>query len=177
VLAGQLFLFGTINGGKIVASAPLQSAGAAELGALLVALGLCVVAYVFLRAPLELKLFTLFGCAVGVAVIRRLHCDPHWDWESLANVFYAIRYWYIERLVLLAIFVWMIGRKRPTWIRAATGVVIVLIAVSAARNWQYPPLPDLHFGRYAREFQAAPRGTSFSIPINPIGWSLTLVKH
>ena len=68
VLAGQLFLFGTINGGKIVASAPLQSAGAAELGALLVVLGLCVVAYAFLRAPLELKLFTLFGCAVGVAV-------------------------------------------------------------------------------------------------------------
>ena len=66
--------------------------------------------------------------------------------------------------------------KTPELDSATAGVVIVLIAVSSVRSWQYPPLPDLHFGRYAREFQAAPRGTSFSIPINPIGWSLTLVN-
>ncbi len=177
VLAGQLFLFGTVNGGKIVADAPLQSRAAAGLGALIVVIGLCIVGYVLVRAPLELKLLTVFGCAVAVAVIRRLHCDPHWDWESLTNIFYAIRYWYIPRLVLLAILVWMIGRGHASWIRAATAVAVILIVASALSNWQYPPLTDLHFDRYAREFDHAPRGTRITIPVNPIGWSLTLVKH
>ncbi len=177
VLGGQLFLFGTLYGGKIMPDASLQSTGAAGLGMLVVIIGVCIVGYALFRAPLELKLFTLFGCAVCVAVIRRLHCDPHWDWGSLMNVFYAIRYWYIPRLALLAIFVWMLGKARPHWIRTATAVAIVLIAGCAMQDWQYPALPDLHFSRYAKEFERTRPGTTLTIPVNPAGWKIALTKH
>jgi hypothetical protein len=46
-----------------------------------------------------------------------------------------------------------------------------------ARDWRNPSFPDLHFRAQVRNFNAAPRGATVVIPINPPGWTMTLNKH
>ncbi len=177
VLAGQVFLFGTMDGGNIIPHASLQSLGAAELATVIVIAGVLMGAYALVKAPLELKLFVAFGGLVCLAVIRRLHCDRGWDWQSMMNIFYAVRYWYIPRLAVLAIFVWLLGRARPLWIRAFGYAAVLSLSIAAVAHWQYPAQPNLDFPRYARAFNQVPPGTTVTIPVNPGGWTLTLVKH
>jgi hypothetical protein len=177
VLAGQVFLLGTLNGGYIIASTSLNSLGAAELATVVVIAGIVIVCYATIRGPLELRLFIGYACAVCLAAIRRLHCDSGWDWESMMNVYYAVRYWYIPRLAVLSILVWMLGPMRTAAIRVSAALAIVLIVAASFSHWQYTPWQDLHFLQYARVFDSSPKGSRMTIPVNPVGWSLTLVKR
>ncbi len=175
--AGQIFLFGTLNGGNILPHATINTAAVTPLAILIVIAGVSVTVYALLRGPAELKLFIVFAVLVFAASIRRLHCDPGWDWQSMMTVGYAIRYWYIPRLAVFAIFVWMIGKQRPTWVRGTATAAILLIAASAFAHWRYPAWPYQDFRRYARAFEQAAKGTPISIPVNPPGWKIVLVKH
>jgi len=56
-------------------------------------------------------------------------------------------------------------------------VAIFLLAGSAFSGWRYPAWPDQDFPKYAHAFEHVPAGTQFSIPVNPPGWKIILVKH
>jgi hypothetical protein len=66
-----------------------------------------------------------------------------------------------------------------TWVAAsgAVLVVVVALAVGVPRDWQYPPFVNDHFAHYAAVLAHARPGHSVSIPINPPGWKMTLVKR
>jgi hypothetical protein len=51
----------------------------------------------------------------------------------------------------------------------------MLLAI--AKHWQYWPMPNLHFPTYAMKFERLPTGATMTIPVNPPGWSMTLIKH
>ena len=53
----------------------------------------------------------------------------------------------------------------------------VLLLVGIPLDWRMTPFTDLHFTEHARRFEQAPAGTRVSIPVNPEGWSMTLVKR
>jgi hypothetical protein len=175
--AGQIFLFGTLNGGNILPHATLTTPGVTTLAALFVIAGVTVVIYAMVSSPLELKFFIAFAALVFAAAVRRLHCDSGWDWASMMTTGYAIRYWYVPRLAALAILVWMIERRQPIWIRALAGAAILLVTASSFRHWQYQPWPYQDFRRNARSFERATKGTQISIPVNPPGWKIILIKH
>jgi len=177
LLAGQIFMFGTLNGGNILPHATLETQGVTVLATLVVVAGLSIAVYTLMKAPLELKLFIVFAGLVTVSAIRRLHCLPGWDWSSMMTVDYAIRYWFVPRLAVLATLVWMIGRERPMWARSASAIAILLLTSSAIRHWQYSATPYQDFRRYASDFEHTAKGTQFSIPVNPPGWRIILVKH
>lgn len=175
--AGQVFLFGTLNGGNILPHATIATASVTSTAILILVAGLSAAVYAYLKGSLELKLFITFAALVFAAAIWRLRCDPVWDWQSLMTVDYAIRYWYIPRLAVCAILVWMIGRQRPLWIRGAAATAILLLAASAFSQWRYSAWPYQDFGRYASAFEHAAKGTQMSIPVNPPGWKIILVKR
>lgn len=175
--AGQIFLFGTLNGGNILSHATTSTPGVTPLAVFILAAGLSIAVYACLKGSLELKLFITFAGLVFAAAIWRLRCDPGWAWQTLMNVDYAIRYWYIPRLAVCATLLWMIGRQRPAWIRIAAGAAILLLTAFAFTNWRYPAPPYQDFRRYALAFEHAAKGTQMSIPVNPPGWKIILDKH
>jgi hypothetical protein len=175
--AGQIFLFGTLNGGNLLSHTTLAASDVIALAALVIMGGTSLLVYALLKGPLELKLFACFAGLVLVAAFRRLHCDSGWDWQSLMSVSYATRYWYIPRLAVLALLVWTTGARRPAWIRFAAATAILLVIGSAFAHWRYPAWPDQNFPKYAHAFERVPAGTQFSIPVNPPGWKIILIKH
>jgi hypothetical protein len=48
--------------------------------------------------------------------------------------------------------------------------------IGVVRDWRYLHFADLHFGDYARKYSDSPKGSSLVIPLNPPGWSMTLMK-
>jgi hypothetical protein len=177
VLAGQLFLFGALDGGNIVPHAPGQSAMALELGAAVVIVGIALVLYAFWRAPKRLRLFVIFGAIVIASVARRLYCDATWTWPDLMANGYAVRYWYIPRLAVLAVLVWFTARVQPVWLRIIGISALAAIAIASAAHWRYPPLPDFNWPYYAKQVKDSPRGTTVWIPVNPPGWKFSLVSR
>lgn len=177
LFAGQIFMFGTLNGGNILPHATLEMQSVTVLATLIVVAGSSIAVYTLMKGPVELKVFVVFAGLVIVSAIRRLHCLPGWDWPSMMTVDYAIRYWFVPRLVVLATLVWMTGRDRPKWARAASAMAILLLTSFAIRHWQYSASSYQDFRRYASDFEHTAKGTQFSIPVNPPGWRIILVKH
>lgn len=56
-------------------------------------------------------------------------------------------------------------------------VVLVALAVGIPHDWRYPPFANFHFAHYAAELAHSKPGHSLTIPINPPGWVMTLVKR
>lgn len=177
ILAGQIFLFGALDGGSVLPHAGLQSTAALELAGLVFFAGVVMTGYALWKGPTELKLFVVFAGLVGVSVVRRLHCDSGWNWLSLMNTGFAVRYWYIPRLAVLAVLVWLIGCSRPLWVRTLGAVAIMAISLFAVTHWQYAPAPDYHWHYYAHLVERSPRGTTVWIPVNPPGWQFFLVSR
>jgi hypothetical protein len=177
ILAGQLFLFGTVNGGAIIANAPIGSTFAVEVGAVIVVTGLALVAYACWRGSQELRIFVLFGALVFLAIARRLHCDTGWNWPNMMVREFAVRYWYVPRLAVLAALASLIARKQPLWIRVFGAAALLAITIASLAHWQYPALPNFDWPRYAKRVEQSPPGTVINIPVNPPGWHLSLVKH
>jgi hypothetical protein len=177
VLVAQVFLFGAGHGILSHLFAPLSSPLAMWTAVVATICGLALLAYVVFRSTLSIKLLVAYAAMVFLACGYKLHCDPGWPKDALLfNSDYAVRYWYIERFALLAVFVWMLWHSRPLLIRFLGGAFIVLVTAVSIAHWQYPPWPDYHFAEHAAAFDAAPKGTVASIPVNP-GWQVILVKH
>jgi len=135
--------------------------------------------YVVLKAPPELRLLILFGSLVtGASLLSPLVTltnEP--SWPPLADPRVAGRYWLIPVASFLWACVWTLGRERPLLIRAIGSLLIASALWTGVRYWRYAPFEDLDFPKYAAEFQQAPAGHGFTIPINPRGWAMTLHKR
>ena len=54
---------------------------------------------------------------------------------------------------------------------------MALMLIGIVRDWRIPPRADLHFAAYVNAFEASPPGTVVTIPENPQGWTIRLVKR
>jgi hypothetical protein len=61
-------------------------------------------------------------------------------------------------------------------LRAAAVVLLCFIAIGTVKHWRYPAFIDFNFARSAQLFGRLAPGASMTIPINPAGWEMTLVK-
>jgi hypothetical protein len=175
VLGSHVGLFGATLNGALV----LQRMGAAAMPIAIVACGAAaaVLVYGAARGSAALRMLVAFGVLVFVAVCQRLACDPGWTFEDMTVPGFAGRYWYLPKLVIAVTFIWMLGRQRPLWSRAAAGVAFAAIAILAAVSWQFPPWPDQDFQKYAAEYQRAAPGTIVTIPVNAPRRTIQLTRR
>ncbi|MFZ1137255.1 MAG: hypothetical protein WAN69_20070 [Candidatus Korobacteraceae bacterium] len=134
--------------------------------------------YVFLRAPLELRLLMVFSISLLAAALRKPQVSltqPQWQVMTLPGC--GGRYWLIPVASFLWIYVWMLGRARPALVRAVGALAVAAALCTGVAYWRYQPFVNFDFPKYAYEFQRVPAGQDFAIPINPAGWKMVLHKH
>ncbi len=148
--------------------------------ALLAAL-LGVVALVFWRGPWQLKVaiaFSLMQIAAAMT-FSQTGSDYEGDWRALATPTWGQRYWVTPLFVLGACLLWLATRREGLrvvqW--AAVAALLVTVLVGIPRDWGYTPAPDQQWALHVAQFEAAPPGTPVLLPINPAGWTMTLIKR
>lgn len=176
ILAAQVFL-GALLGAK--GSKLISYVSGYSIIAILVAVaGISAVIYCLLKAPLELRLFTTFAAGVfsisllSPAVSKTL---PQWSILWLPGT--GVRYWFIPMLAFVVILTWLLGAKRPRQLRLTAKIALITMLAGIIVDWRYPTFADLNFKNYSRQFVQASTGTRVTIPINPRGWSMELIKH
>ncbi len=71
----------------------------------------------------------------------------------------------------------MLHGRNPVLIRGTAVALLLLMSFGIVQDWGLPRAVDLHFAEYARRFSELPSGTTLFIPINPVGWSMKLMKR
>jgi hypothetical protein len=140
-------------------------------------LGLVIYAYCIMKAPLRLRLFTLYCLALLAVSLRSpVVNSPHSHWLVLLATTQS-RYWYFPMLAFLWGAAWCALCARARIVSVVGGCVLCLLVVGMVENWRYRPYVDEHFALYAERLQAAPAGALVVIPITPEGRRMELVKH
>jgi hypothetical protein len=175
ILSGQVFL------GTILGSNGLGTQNLMPFLVCVVIAGSLLMAYCFLNAPSEWKLFVLFSAMVFAASL----CNPFTPelppgsttWGFLTEVS-GIRYWFFPTVAFTWTIVWYsLGRPyRPT-LQGIGFTLMVLMLIGIVRDWRIPPRKDTHFAAYVERFEASAPGTVMLFPENPEGWTLRLVKR
>jgi hypothetical protein len=183
--------FAGIFGGQIVLSSALGVRTYAQLflfgdrhllflieaGAMI--LGLILVLHSFRSAPAEFKLFLFFAAGMLAMCLSHPIAGPDASfpqWEYLQIPGRSSRYYFFPILALYASVIrlaYLSGRN----VRYLAFAFLLLLPVGVYRDWRYPRFADLHFQSYAMQFEQAAAGTRMTIPINPVGWEMQLVKH
>jgi hypothetical protein len=173
ILSRQVFL-GAIEGGKHpVAQFTDQSL---LLSSAIVVTGVAVLMWAFCVGPLELRCFLVFGFTIFAAGLASPLTSPGpSQWEVLFHADGA-RYWLFPMLVFMAVLVRLLSaHARP--LRWAAAVTLLACFPGIVRDWRMPAYEDLNFSAHARAFSQAPPGATVTIPINPPGWKMRLVKR
>jgi hypothetical protein len=145
------------------------------------AIGLPFILYALRYAPTGLKLFHLFaGLVLAAALTHPIvnFAGNQQQWELLQVPGVGNRYYFFPMLAFLATLVWMAmdSNSKSKLPRVCAMAILVLLPVGIYRDWQYRPFHNLHFQKYAADFEHASPGTQFTIPINP-DWTMQLTKR
>jgi hypothetical protein len=69
-------------------------------------------------------------------------------------------------------------RSSSQALQVASGFLLFfMVAVGVVRDMRYPAFNDLHFASYARQLEGLPPQSELTIPENPDGWSIRLIKR
>ncbi len=178
IVANRVVVAGTVGNGGNPAFYTQRWPHGLAIGALLTAASAALLVLVLWRGPLALKIFDLFAVLVlATALIRPQATATAPQWPDMADSGSAERYFLIPMLAWMASLAWVAGRIPRRVGLAAAAAVGVGFFVHAAIGWQYTPYPDMDPGRSADRLAAASAGSPVVIPIDPPGWTMTLVKR
>jgi hypothetical protein len=170
-------LFFQILGGQVVLPALVGNSTTVVAGvAVLAGIGGALGALLALRhASDELRLLLAFACAVLVMALAH---PQGVDWPTLSSSSGVGRYFLIPELAVVATVVWAAGRTRPKLLRSVVLALLLFVCtVVATTQWSYTAFMPSEFPKLAERFERAPVGTRMVFPIEPMPWSMTLVKH
>lgn len=110
-------------------------------------------------------IFLAVSIMIFVTAVRKWGANP----EAIQPLGSGQRYFYIPYVLVTWVFILGIlqASKPANWIAMA---LVLMIIASAARTFQAPPLPDMEWGRHVAAVGTEP----VKVPINPVGWSITV---
>jgi hypothetical protein len=175
ILSGNVFL-GAVLGYTRLGYAP--GAGMFIFLLCVAAAGSAIAAVCFFGANLEMRLFTAFSAMLYAAsllfpVVRPPHGYTVWDVLEETR---GAHYWFIPSLAFAWSLVWIVQQAKPA-AKAVSILFLFAMGLGIVQNWELPPFQDFHYADFARSFESAPAGTVMTVPENPNGWSLKLIKH
>ena len=177
-------LLARILGGQVYLATLLGANGLATRSGLIVLFcciavgGTAFVAIHFATGSLARKLFLLFSVMLfAVSLISPTGSIPGGlpSWISLAAAA-AVRYWFFPSLAFAWSLIWCSSQPSRA-LRIVPTSLLCLMCFGIVRDWRHPPLQDMHFAEHAHRFASAPAGETITIPLNPNGWNMQLVKH
>ena len=142
-------------------------------------LGTLYLVFLFFRAPFELRLFSILAGLVLAASLFSPTGDLSGQsaWQLLFDSPGGIRYWIFPMTASLLLLTWSAFFSSSRVTRAIATLVILFLPIGIFMDFQIPAYQDLDFHREITEFSNAPYGHVQTIPINPMGWSMTLIKQ
>jgi hypothetical protein len=175
ILAGQVFLGALLGGNGLAAN----SSPWLLIFLLCVAVGgIVFVAFTFFHFPMPFRLFLILSLVLfALALVSPTGWVPEGvsAWANLATG-PGIRYWFFPTLAFAWSLLWGF-QSRSGALKTVSVVLLCLMCFGIVRDWRHPAFKDMHFADYAKSFEAAPAGTAATIPENPAGWTVRLVKH
>ena len=139
--------------------------------------GLVVCSYCFRFASVEARLSSVCCFAFFVAGLLKpltLPVDGSL-WQGIAGQ-PELRYWFFPSLPFLFAIVWCVGLARSRTIRLISIAMALLLCVGIVHDWKIRSVANPQFYAAVKAFDEAPHGAHVMIPINPIGWTMRLVK-
>jgi hypothetical protein len=134
-------------------------------------LGTVLMANCAAKASPNLRLFLAFSTILlGLSL-----ASPMAKWQELAGA-PAIRYWFFPTLAFAWSLLWCV-QSRSQLLQISSGFLLFLMCVGVVRDFRHPAYTDEHFAQQLRRLESASPGTEITIPENPPGWSLRLVKR
>ncbi|NMG11230.1 hypothetical protein [Brasilonema sp. UFV-L1] len=177
ILASQVFLGALLGqkGSKFISSI---SFGYSIIAIFVAIAGISAFLYCLLKASLELRLFSIFAAGVfALSLFSPVVSETVPQWSILWLPGTGVRYWFLPMLAFITILTWLLGAEKPRQLQLIAKIALVTMIAGIIVDWRYPAFADLDFKKYARQFVEAPIGTKVTIPINPPGWSMELVKR
>jgi hypothetical protein len=175
ILASQIYL-GTLLGGNGFGANP----GLVPLMVFtcIAIAGTALVVYCFVKASMEMKLFLAFASMPFAAALISCTGNPPpgvavWRLFAASG---AIRYWFFPTLAFAWTIIWCFEVRRGTLRTVAAGL-LCLMSIGVLRDLRHPAFKDVQFAENVKHFEAAPVGSTVTIPENPDGWNAQLVKR
>ncbi len=139
--------------------------------------GAFLIGYTLLKSTtLELRLFILFSILIYAAALTSPAATPvDGQWAHIATNNTSLRYWFIPGFCSLATLLYLASKAVSVFVRYSAIAVLVLVPYGIVKDWSNPKFENMHFPRYAEEFDNAAPGSEVIIPINP-NWEMKLVK-
>ncbi len=89
-------------------------------------------------------------------------------WVSMRNLDSNMRYLFLPLVFWMTVLAVTTFAAPRGWAKGvATGALLVSLFSGIPRDWRFPAVPDRHFYDIAREYDKAPPGTRFIIPVRP----------
>jgi hypothetical protein len=179
ILGGRVFLSSLIgqHGFDALVHRMDWSRAQQRLVVLFALLGLAVLLVALVKGPRLLRLFVLFATLTLTAAL--LH--PMASYEKPQYPMLAIhgggRYWFFPMMAFLVSLGWLAARAPSRLVRGAAFALLFALPLGIVLDWRYPPFADLHWREEVVRFERSARGTTTTIPINPPGWSMPILKR
>lgn len=139
---------------------------------------LILVVLVVRKGTAELRLLGLYSLLIIVGGLLNplvILGKPSWPYMYLPGV--GNRFWLFPMLFVLVSLVWLVTKWPGLTVRFGAGMLLaVILLVGIPADWSQQGYVNLHYAQQVRKFQAAPKGSTVVIPINPPGWKLILDK-
>lgn len=153
----------------------------AVLFVILACLGLVVMMYQLDTGSWNLRFVVIFGVAIFFATLASptVAQTGNSPWQLLLDSYAGARYWLIPMFAFALVVVVSLHNSNPLWIRLLSSLLLSLSLIGIIFDFKDPPLPDLEYAKYMREYNHAAIGSIVRIPINPLGsedWTMRLVK-
>lgn len=133
---------------------------------------------VMLKAPAELRMFSLAAAALLVAGLAApLVSAGGNQWEVMLAGRAGERYFFLAQVAWVVGLLWAASRVPFRAVRlVGASAVGVCFASGLVFAWSYPPFVDFHWPREARTIDDAKAGVRVTVPINPgPPWTVVVV--
>jgi hypothetical protein len=139
-------------------------------------IGVAILAYIFWKARIELKIFILYTFLIFFAALA--HPDatqsmPQWEYMTGGS---AGRYYFLPKVAWIISLGWLFFNSRIRFLKIFAGLFFFsFVFLGLTKNWTFDKFHNHHFKKQAAEFKNMKKGETYEFRIVP-GWRMTLIK-